>query len=214
MKQLLLQTACAIGGLLWFGEIQAAVAQMRSAFIVNRPFYGRPSYQGARFVEWGGVGTTNRGVIYNGPFPSAFAPVNYNPNIYGRQYETLVGHTQYGYGYDYNQMQGMHVQHMTTTGGAGAPLPADTPVRTTTPVPPNDVLFHVVVPHDAVIWINGAMTNRTGPFREFTSAGLQPGETYTYEIKVRWMQDGKEVAQSKKIRVEGGKEYDLEFPLK
>src|SRR5207245_10829800 len=51
---------------------------------------------------------------------------------------------------------------------------------------PNVAMLQVRVPENAEIWFAGSKTNQTGPVRHFVSPSLQPGRTFTYEIRARW----------------------------
>ncbi|HEY7424470.1 MAG TPA: TIGR03000 domain-containing protein [Gemmataceae bacterium] len=74
----------------------------------------------------------------------------------------------------------------------------------------------VIVPENAELWFNGAKTSRTGPQREFVSPPLTPGKSYTYEVKARWMQDGKPVEQTRNVHVQANswQQVDLTRPEK
>jgi uncharacterized protein (TIGR03000 family) len=59
------------------------------------------------------------------------------------------------------------------------------------------------VPANARIWFDGDLTHQTGPVRDFESPPLQPGQTYTYNIRARWMQNGQPVTQDRTVTVAG-----------
>ncbi len=67
------------------------------------------------------------------------------------------------------------------------------------------VYLDVRVPGNAEIVIEGEKTTQTGPRRLFISPPLAPGKNYTYELKVKWMQDGKEVNQTRTVPVTAGR---------
>jgi len=71
----------------------------------------------------------------------------------------------------------------------------------------------VQVPADARIWFEDNQTQQTGPLRRFTTPALTEGEKYTYEIRARWMRDGREVEQTQSVAVQPGSEYQVTFPL-
>jgi uncharacterized protein (TIGR03000 family) len=48
------------------------------------------------------------------------------------------------------------------------------------------VALVVRVPEGATVWVNGSKTTQTGARREFVSAGLTPGRSYTYLVRARW----------------------------
>jgi uncharacterized protein (TIGR03000 family) len=69
----------------------------------------------------------------------------------------------------------------------------------------NKALLHVSLPADAELWLNGKRMGRTGPERDFISPQLQEGETYTYEIKARWTQDGRPQEETIEAKVRANK---------
>jgi uncharacterized protein (TIGR03000 family) len=66
----------------------------------------------------------------------------------------------------------------------------------------NRAFLNVRLPSpDAEVWVEGDKTRSTGQFREFMSPPLDPDKKYSYEIKARWMENGKEVTRTKKVSV-------------
>jgi uncharacterized protein (TIGR03000 family) len=43
------------------------------------------------------------------------------------------------------------------------------------------------------VWVDGTRTWKTGPDRNFVTPPLKPGTAFEYQIKARWMEDGKPV---------------------
>ena len=70
--------------------------------------------------------------------------------------------------------------------------------------PPSDNRAHIWlrVPADAKVWFNGQTTTQTGTLRLYNSPELTPGKKYHYEIRVRWMKDGKPIEEKRRIEVE------------
>lgn len=64
----------------------------------------------------------------------------------------------------------------------------------------NDVRITIRVPENADIWFNGEKTVQKGTFRDFVSPQLPEGK-YSYEIKARWMENGREVTLIRKLEV-------------
>jgi uncharacterized protein (TIGR03000 family) len=73
------------------------------------------------------------------------------------------------------------------------------------------VRLNLSVPANAQIWIEDVKTDRTGTFRQFASPPIAPGQDYTYDIKVVWTQDGKEVTQARHLTVHAGDVINLTF---
>ena len=67
------------------------------------------------------------------------------------------------------------------------------------------------VPENAEIWVNGVKTKQTGELRYFFSPPLTPGKKYSYQIRLRWMKDGKPVEESQRIPVQAGQTIRRDF---
>jgi uncharacterized protein (TIGR03000 family) len=62
----------------------------------------------------------------------------------------------------------------------------------------------VVVPPDARVYVDDQATRQTGIERIYESPPLEQG-TYTYNIRAKWTENGKEVSHEKKVKVEPGR---------
>jgi uncharacterized protein (TIGR03000 family) len=69
----------------------------------------------------------------------------------------------------------------------------------------------VVVPADAEVFFDGTPTLQKGGERLFISPPMKVGEKFHYQIKARWMQDGKPVEQTRKVAVTGGENVRVDF---
>jgi len=65
----------------------------------------------------------------------------------------------------------------------------------------NSAQVRVIVPPDAKVWFAGQETTQTGSERDFSSPALTPGKNYYYEVRARWMQNGKPVDQTRRVKV-------------
>jgi uncharacterized protein (TIGR03000 family) len=74
-------------------------------------------------------------------------------------------------------------------------------------------VLEVEVPEDAQVFVNGRATTSTGTHRRFVSRGLEPGFSYTYDIRVVGVVDGETVSETKTVRVTAGQETALVFQL-
>jgi uncharacterized protein (TIGR03000 family) len=91
-----------------------------------------------------------------------------------------------------------------------APLSSLSLTETTSPLPggnyrpaaDNSAHISLRVPADAQVWFDGKATKQTGPVRSFNSPPLTPGKKFVYEVRVRWMKDGKPVEEKRRIKVE------------
>ena len=103
-------------------------------------------------------------------------------------------------------------------GGAGIYPPDDIfgspiPGGETAPAPrAATATVQVSVPvASAEFWFNGAKTQTTGLKREFVTPELPPGQTYAYEVRARWVVNGKEFDQTRKMNVQAGGKTVLNF---
>ena len=78
---------------------------------------------------------------------------------------------------------------------------------------PADLTAHVEVrvPADADVWLGAGKTRQTGAVRQFVSPPLAPGQEYTYEVRARWTEGGKEVVQTRRLDVRAGSWKGVDF---
>jgi uncharacterized protein (TIGR03000 family) len=141
----------------------------------------------------------------------------YNPHAYQPRYlyYPFVGGGAYPW-YDYQPYYGWSI----VPGRPPARMPARLPPLVVNPetdpgpAAAADAPAHLTlrVPADARVWFNGAPTKTTGAVREYDSPPLAPGERYTYRLRVRWNDRGREVEQSREVSVTAGARVTLEFP--
>jgi uncharacterized protein (TIGR03000 family) len=73
----------------------------------------------------------------------------------------------------------------------------------------NSAHLNVQVPANAQVWIEGAKTTQTGTDRLFTSPPLTPGTNYSYDVRARWLDNGKPVDRTKTVVVHAGDRLDV-----
>ena len=83
-------------------------------------------------------------------------------------------------------------------------------------MPPADVAtpanFEIRVPEGAELWFEGEKTSQTGSVRTFVSPAVQPGKTFTYTIRARWIgADGKPVDQKRDVKFQAGQRIGVDF---
>jgi uncharacterized protein (TIGR03000 family) len=77
----------------------------------------------------------------------------------------------------------------------------EAPIRLTVKVPdPN-----------AMLYVDNNLTRQKGEMRYFESPPVPTGKKYSYALKVTWMEGGKEMTRSRKVRVEPGKENNIDL---
>jgi uncharacterized protein (TIGR03000 family) len=75
-----------------------------------------------------------------------------------------------------------------------------------------NVRVNVTLPANAQISFDGTNAGQaTGTFRQFTSPPIAAGQDYAYDVKVSWMQDGKEMTQTRHVVVHSGDVINLTF---
>jgi len=81
-----------------------------------------------------------------------------------------------------------------------------------TTAPDNTAQITVQVPDaNAKVWFEGQLTSQRGREREFMSPPLDPGRTYTYDIRAQWNQDGRMVDQTQHVQVTAGHQVLVNF---
>lgn len=70
----------------------------------------------------------------------------------------------------------------------------------------------VKVPEDAQVWLEGKPTRQTGSDRLYVSPPLEPGPTFTYEIRARWLENGHAIEQTQSVDVRAGSRVSVQFP--
>jgi len=70
----------------------------------------------------------------------------------------------------------------------------------------------VAVPSGAEIWLEGAKTQKTGAVRTFESPPLTASLEYSYQVRARWIENGREVEQTRKVMVHAGEKVNVSFP--
>jgi uncharacterized protein (TIGR03000 family) len=78
--------------------------------------------------------------------------------------------------------------------------------------PPLPAYIEVRVPADAEIWFDDAETVQKGTLRLFASPPLTPGHDYTYEVRAKWKEKGREVIQTRRIKARAGELVRIAFP--
>lgn len=74
-----------------------------------------------------------------------------------------------------------------------------------------DAKIAVVVPVNAVVYVNDHKTTSTGSAREFVSHDLLASNSYTYKLRVEFEQNGEQVVENKIVSLRGGETRDLSF---
>jgi uncharacterized protein (TIGR03000 family) len=95
-------------------------------------------------------------------------------------------------------------------GGYQSLYPAASPLGSPN-VPRNVAVIEVRVPENAELWIDDVRVAQTGLIRQLISPQLEPGEEYIYEVRARWLENGRSVTRSRKIVVQAGSNVRVDF---
>jgi uncharacterized protein (TIGR03000 family) len=186
---------------------------------------------GARGVGGFGVGGFNRaGFGFNNSFRTGF-PYRYGYPFrgygfgwYGGWYPYSWPYSYYGsgpiwvgdffggYAYDYVPPGSAYGPPSLGSAGGYMPIQPDQMPGGDPNARPLNALVQVYVPtDDAELWFNGFKTVSSGQKREFTTPELTPGKLYSYEVRTRWMQDGKQFDRTRTLQVQAGAQAVMTF---
>jgi uncharacterized protein (TIGR03000 family) len=180
----------------WFSAV------LGTAFLLALP--GESSAQRFRRGGWGGragnYSWTGDGYGYGrgGYYGS--------PGYYGSGYGPSYGYSpSNGYGMPYAGDAGPAISSLGQTGGQSfyySPAAQN----------PNAALIQVRVPANAEVSFEGDQTTQTGAVRLFQSPELQPGKSYTYDVRASWTDTaGKPVERTKQVKVQAGARASVDF---
>lgn len=134
-------------------------------------------------------------------YPLYAAYNNYNPSYYDYYGSGYYGAYPYSdayygdmFGPDYTPMYPIEQQPQTQAAVADA------------------AHIEVILPDaQAQVWFNGVLTRVTGERRSFASPPLTPGNSYSYDVKAIWNQDGWTMSASRSIQVSAGMNRTVDF---
>jgi uncharacterized protein (TIGR03000 family) len=79
------------------------------------------------------------------------------------------------------------------------------------PPPTGEARLDVRVPAGAELWVEGKRMSQTGEYRQFVSPPLEPGKDYAYRMRVRWIENGREVERTRDVVVRPGDQLDVDL---
>jgi uncharacterized protein (TIGR03000 family) len=180
------------------------------------------SAQGRRSTSFG---VSPGGGFYYGQGYPGYGRGYYGPweGSYGRGYPGYYGYGWNTPGYrwsDYNwgtpyyysgnnpsyYSQGMEGNYYTETPGAGQSYGTSAGADIE-----NQVMIGVRVPANAEVWFEDQKTSQTGNVRNFVSPPLQSDQKYTYHIRARWTENGRQVEKDRKLEVHPGDRLFVNF---
>jgi uncharacterized protein (TIGR03000 family) len=135
----------------------------------------------------------------------AFTPYTYEQNVYPWRYDRFY-YPRSDPTREYNLPRFVleNAIRRDTAGGAGAGMPSLLP-----PEPVANV--YLGVPAEAEVWFNGVKMKQAGTLRHFETPRLTPGESYSYEVRARWVEDGKPITRTETVQVRAGKDVYVDL---
>jgi uncharacterized protein (TIGR03000 family) len=171
-----------------------------------------------------GSGYSGSGYYGDGYYGNGYYGTNYGNGYFGNSYSgSMFRDGYYNDGYYGQTYGGTYYSNPTWSGGynrAGAYYPPDfsdgqfgqgqfsQDMGTIA-----DAKAHVMVrvpASDAQVWFDDHRTQQTGTQRNFDSPSLESG-TYSYKIRAKWRQDGKDKEQTRTVRVQPGQRVTVDF---
>lgn len=212
-KQAFVALVLAIGGAGLLVSVPYAAAQMQrppsnpfppSFYHFNPGYYG-PYYPGQ--YQYGNV----QPQAYNNYASPAVSGYGQIPPL-GTSSGTSMPYRypQYGYPSLYSSGSSAYTPSVTSESFQAPTFspPADSnPVRNERAVQAD---VHLPTP-DAELWVEGQKTVSAGTWRRFLSPPLVPGDRYVYEFRARWSENGREVNQTRRVRVRAGEHVVVDF---
>ncbi len=64
---------------------------------------------------------------------------------------------------------------------------------------------------NAKVWINGQATQQEGTWREYVSPPLDPSRNYRYDIRARWVENGRDMDETRTTPVQAGGVATVDF---
>jgi len=75
----------------------------------------------------------------------------------------------------------------------------------------NSAMVEVLVPPDAKVWFNDTLTRQSGQDRIFTTPPLEPGKTFSYQIRAEWTVNGAPTSETRQVQVQAGRRSLVDF---
>jgi uncharacterized protein (TIGR03000 family) len=152
--------------------------------------------QGSNWSYHFGASQSSSGGNYSRSYysPSYSSPTYYSRSYYSPSYYAAYPSSFGSYSPYYYGSTGARVYYITST----AESPQKRPAR-----------INLQVPSDAKIWFDESQTNQTGASRSFESPPLPADRDYSYQVRIQWKQDGKDVSEDRKIIVHAGDVINL-----
>jgi hemoglobin len=165
--------------------------------VCSPPAWGWGGY-GGYGGSWGGYGGWGGWGGWAGP------TWNYPSGFYG--WHTYPATVYPGWGFP-------NAGYVSGPVNTGFPSPLGGRVSYSYPGVPDELPARITVhvPADAELWFDGQLTAQRGRERVFTTPPVEHQRRYAYEVRARWMEDGREVDQTRRVRFHGGDQVTVDF---
>jgi uncharacterized protein (TIGR03000 family) len=78
--------------------------------------------------------------------------------------------------------------------------------------PRNSAMLNVRVPDaNADVWVEGKLTQQRGTQREYVSPSLDPDKSYTYQVRARWSENGRDVERTRTVPIRANGTATVDF---
>jgi uncharacterized protein (TIGR03000 family) len=154
-----------------------------------------------------GLYPTYASPLYPAYRPSYVSPGNY-PSSGINRYNSYIPGNNYAPGFDPG-----FANAFARTLPSSNPYPVSR-TRSYVPAevsPDNTAHLEVLVPADAELWFNDWKARSMGPVRNLQSPPLVPGRQYTYTVRARWQENGREVTRSLQVHVSARAQVRVTF---
>ena len=165
-------------------------------------YYGgyRGGYYGGYGRGWGYPGFYGRGWgvgIYTTPYVSGYSYPAYDYTYPADVYSYAAPDVT-----TYDVVPSVQTSSFYPPDTTSAPAATDTAGSAT---------VRVQVPADAEVWFDGAATRQRGEDRVYSTPPLEAGRDYHYDIRARWMENGRPVEETRRVGVRAGQETNVDF---
>jgi uncharacterized protein (TIGR03000 family) len=128
------------------------------------------------------------------------------------------GYGGYGWGYPWGGYSwGYDPGYYSGIGGypawyyAAGPGPVIQPAPAAAPAD-NTAHLRIRVPAEqAEVWLNDVRTKQTGAFQQYQVPAMTPGQTYSYEVRARWLENGQSVERSRTVLVHANEQVNIDL---
>jgi len=192
------------------------MAATAAALLLFTPAPSAAQYRGGQIRLGSGGYSYGRGGYYPGSSRGYYAPGYSSPGYYSRGYSSgyypgsyYSGNSYYATPYSSSTYAPVYSYSAPATVREAFYPPVEN--TAVTPDTSQAATIQVRVPPDAELWFEGSKTSQTGSSRTFVSPALTPGRDFTYDIRARWMDNGREMVQARRISVRAGAVMSVDF---